>query len=154
MKKILFAALSYGAGALGALAMRGKGSPRSVWFKTLRKPSFQPPNRVFGPVWMALYGAIAYSGYRIYRSAPSRERTVALGLWGAQMILNGMWTPIFFRGHKPRAALADMIALDATSAAYTAVAARVDKPAAAAFVPYLGWLGFATALNAKIVAKN
>lgn len=139
---------------VGTLVMKGRGNPKGLWFRALRKPKFQPPNYVFGPVWTVLYAAIAYSGYRIWEAPKSPRRDAALGLWAAQLILNGAWTPLFFGARKPRIALGDIIALDAAALAYAATAATVDKPAAGLVAPYLGWLGFATALNAKIVAKN
>jgi benzodiazapine receptor len=151
---LVFGALCVGAGALGVLTMRGRGRPEGLWFRALRKPSFQPPDRVFGPVWTVLYATIAYSGWRIWRSNASRTRSRALGLWGTQLALNGAWTPLFFGARRPRAALVDIIALDLAAAAYAAVASRIGRQAAATFVPYLGWLGFATALNARIVTKN
>ncbi|HEY4239079.1 MAG TPA: TspO/MBR family protein [Kofleriaceae bacterium] len=150
-----FAALTFGVAAAGAIATRrGKGRPQSLWYRLLRKPSYQPPNRVFGPVWTVLYGAIAYSGWRVWRSKESPERTAALGLWATQLALNAAWSPLFFGARRPRAALLDLIVLDASAAAYTAVASKVDTQAGATVLPYLGWLGFATALNSSIVAKN
>ena len=149
-----FAVASLGAGLLGTLTMRGKGSPDGAWFKALDKPAWQPPNWLFGPVWTALYAMIAYSGYRIWQAPKSRERTVALSLWGAQMVLNGAWTPLFFGARRPLVALADIGLLDATATAYAAAARRVDPKAATLVVPYLGWLGYATSLNGAIVAKN
>ncbi|MFT3697962.1 MAG: TspO/MBR family protein [Kofleriaceae bacterium] len=149
-----FAAATAGVAALGALVMRGRGSPNSLWFRALKKPSFQPPNKAFGPIWTLLYAGIAYSGYRIWRAPKSPERSVALSLWGAQLILNGMWTPLFFGMHKPRAALVDAIALDAAALGYAATAAKVDPKAAGLVVPYLGWLGLATAINSSIVMHN
>lgn len=120
----------------------------------MRKPSFQPPPWVFGPVWTALYGTIAYSGWRIWRAEKSPERTRALALWFAQLGLNAAWTPLFFGAHRPRAAFADIVALDATATAYAAAAAKVDPRAAKVVVPYLAWLAFATALNGSIAAKS
>jgi translocator protein len=149
-----FVAATAGVAVLGTLVMRGRGKPGSAWFRALRKPTFQPPDKVFAPVWTVLYAMIAYSGFRIWAAPKSQQRSVALGLWTAQLILNGAWTPLFFGARRPVIAMADMIALDATALAYTAVAARVDPPAAGLVAPYLGWLGFATALNAKIIAKN
>ncbi len=149
-----FAAATYGIGLIGNLTMRGRGAPDSLWFRLLRKPKVQPPSWVFGPVWTALYAAVAYAGWRIWRAPASRRRTAALGLWTAQLALNGIWTPIFFGARRPIAALADVIALDAAATACAVTAAGVDKRATAAFAPYLGWLGFATVLNAKIVTKN
>jgi tryptophan-rich sensory protein len=149
-----FTAAAFGAGALGMLAMRGKGNPRRSWFRRLRKPSFQPPTAVFAPIWTVLYGMMAYSGYRIWRQRDSEARANALGLWTAQLVLNAAWTPLFFGARRPILALADVLALDTAAAAYTTAAAKLDKPAAALTVPYLGWLGFATAINATIVTKN
>lgn len=134
--------------------MRGKGRPDGRWFRKLDKPAFQPPNWIFAPVWTVLYGAIAYSGWRVWRNADSPERTRALGLWAAQLALNGAWTPLFFGARKPAIALADLAALDGVTSAYLASAAKVDRAAAVAVAPYLGWIGFATALNTAIVAKN
>jgi tryptophan-rich sensory protein len=157
--KSLVAALGFGAvcagvAALGTLTMRGKGRPGGRWFRKLDKPAFQPPSWVFGPVWTLLYGAIAYSGFRVWRTADSADRTRALGLWAAQLALNGGWTPLFFGARKPAIALADLAALDGAATAYLKSAAKVDRTAALAVAPYLGWIGFATAINAAIVAKN
>lgn len=151
---LLFAALSYGAAALGALTMLGAGAPDKAWYQSLRKPVFQPPSWVFGPVWTVLYGTIAYSGYRIWRAPKSPERTRALALWGTQLALNAAWTPLFFGARQPTAALANILALDVAAGAYTAAAARVDATAAKVVAPYLAWISFATVLNGAIVAKN
>jgi len=149
-----FGALCFGVGALGALTMRGRGRPGGLWFRSLEKSPLQPPDRVFAPVWTVLYAAIAYSGYKIWKAPASPERTRALALWGAQLALNGAWTPIFFGARRPVAALADLLALDAAATAYALSAAKVDRPAAVSVAPYLGWIGFATYLNSHIVASN
>ena len=149
-----FGALAYGAAALGGLAMRGRGSAKGTWYRSLDKPAFQPPSWLFGPVWTVLYGTIAYSGYRIWRAPRSPERSRALALWGTQLALNAAWTPLFFGAQRPRAALADIVALDAAAGAYTAAAAQVDPTAAKVVSPYLAWIAFATVLNGAIVAKN
>jgi benzodiazapine receptor len=149
-----FVAATAGVAALGALVMRGRGNPQKPWFRMLRKPTWNPPNTVFGPVWTVLYATVAYSGYRVWKAPPSKARRVALGLWAAQLAFNGAWTPLFFGARRPVIALADIMVLDAAALAYSVVASRVDKPAAGLVVPYLGWLGFATALNANIVATN
>jgi tryptophan-rich sensory protein len=148
------AAAAYGAAGLGALTMRGTGRPDGRWFRSLRKPRVQPPNWIFGPVWTVLYATIAYSGWRIWRAPRSPERTRALSLWGTQLALNAAWTPLFFGARKPALALADIAALDAAAVAYAVSARNVDRRAAWIVTPYLGWLGFATMLNASIVVKN
>jgi tryptophan-rich sensory protein len=150
--KWIFAALAYGAGALGFATMRRK--PESLWYRMLRKPAFQPPSWVFGPVWNVLYGAIAYAGWRVFEAPPSPQRSAALRWWGAQLALNAAWTPLFFGLQRPRAALADLALLDGAATSFALTAAKVDERAAAATLPYLAWLGFATALNTSIVRNN
>jgi tryptophan-rich sensory protein len=149
-----FAALAFGSAALGALTMRGEGRPGGMWFRQLRKPAFQPPDRVFAPVWTVLYATIAYAGWKVWRTEPSRARTRALALWGTQLGLNAVWTPLFFGARRPAFALADVVALDAAAIGFAAAAREVAPAAARAVVPYLGWIGFATVLNAAIVVKN
>ena len=149
-----FGAAALGAGALGVLTMFGEGRPDGAWFQALKKPWFQPPNYLFGPVWTVLYGMIAYSGYRVWKQPASPGRTRALKLWGAQLALNALWTPLFFGAQRPDLALVDIVALDAAVLAYAATAAKVDRPAAGLMVPYMGWIAFATALTSAIVLKN
>ena len=139
---------------LGALVSPGRSSATQRWFKRLRKPPFQPPDKLFGPVWSLLYPSIAWSGYRTFRAPPSQERTRALTLWSAQLGLNAAWSPLFFGLHKPKASLADSALLLATTLGYAQQARRVDKAAALSMLPYLGWLTFANLLNAEIVRRN
>lgn len=149
-----FGAMCAGAAALGSLTMSGRGHPKKAWYRLLSKPPAQPPSAVFGPVWTVLYGLIAYSGYRVWRAPKSPQRTRALAAWGTQLALNAAWTPLFFGAQKPKLALVDIGVLDASVLAYSLLARKVDKRATVAVLPYLGWIGFATYLNAGIVAKN
>ncbi len=113
-----------------------------------------PPDRIFGPVWSALYAAMAFSAWRIWSQPSSRARSRALGLWAAQLGLNAAWSPTFFAKKDPRAALAIVAALLPTLATHVRAAWKVDGLAAAVLLPYLGWTGFATYLNAQVVKKN
>jgi benzodiazapine receptor len=124
------------------------------WYDGLRKPWFTPPKAVFGPVWSGLYVLSALSGWRVWRMPRSKQRTRALVLWGAQLALNAAWSPLFFGLRRPRSALADLALLGAAVAAFAVMARRVDRPAAYMTLPYLGWLGFAGALNEEIVRLN
>jgi len=117
-------------------------------------PPYHPPRWVFGPVWTGLYGLMATSAYRVWKAPPSRARTRALALWGTQLALNSAWSPLFFGARRPRAALVDLLALAGVVAAYAATSHKVDKPAAAMMIPYLGWLGFASLLNEEVVRRN
>ncbi len=132
------------------VTMRG----RRTWYRLLRKPSFNPPSRVFGPVWTALYGLMSWSAYRIWKLPESPERTHALRIWGTQLALNGLWTPLFFGKHAPRAALLDLAAMTTAIVAYIKAAAKLDRLAGALMAPYLGWVGFAGILNGAIIRRN
>jgi tryptophan-rich sensory protein len=140
------------AAALGALAAPPREMRRD--YRRLDRPTFAPPPQVFGPVWGVLYPAIALSGARVIAAPASPARSAALALWAAQMALNAAWTPLFFAKRDSRAALADIAALLLLTCAYTAVASRIDRPAAALAVPYAGWIAFAAALNRAIAARN
>lgn len=144
-----------GTTALAAWA-GSRATRRSIehWYEILEKPGFTPPRAVFGPVWTGLYALNAASAYRVWKAPPSRERTVALVLWGAQMVLNGLWSPLFFGQRRPGAALVDLVGLGIGATAYAAAARRVDPGAAKMVIPYLGWIGFAGALNEEIVRRN
>ena len=119
------------------------------WYAALAKPSFNPPNWVFGPVWTVLYVMIAIAGARTWESG-----TGGSDLWLAQMALNFAWTPVFFRLHWPGVALAIIVALLVAILAFIARRWRVDRVSALLFVPYAAWVGFASVLNAAIVALN
>lgn len=124
------------------------------WYRALRKPPQTPPPYVFGPVWGVLYTLSALSVWRVWRQPSSRARSAALTLWAVQHGLNAAWSPLFFGAHLPRTALVDLAVMMPTSVAYTAVASKVDKPAAWMMAPYAGWLAFAGSINAGVVALN
>jgi benzodiazapine receptor len=150
-----FAGVTAATAGVGSLISPRPSSPATQqWFQRLRKPRFQPPAAVFGPVWSVLYTTIAISGFRTWRAPRSPARSRALRWWAIQLALNGAWSPLFFGRKNPRAALADSALLWASAANYTRLASHVDKSAAWILAPYLGWLTFATALNAAIVRKN
>lgn len=154
-----FAIASAAASGLGSLVYaRGRGrrskAAQDRWFRGLKKPPFNPPNWVFGPVWTTLYTLATVSAYRVWRQPSSPERTRALALWGVKTALNTAWTPLLFGLHRPGWAFADLGALATTAGAYTARAYEVDRTAARLMYPYLAWLGFAGAVNEEIARRN
>ncbi len=121
------------------------------WYAELAKPSFNPPNWIFGPVWTILYVLIAVAGWRIWR----RDQTgLAMKLWWLQLVLNFAWSPVFFALHSVGFALVIIVALFATILAFIAVARRTDSVSAWLFVPYACWVGFASLLNGAIWHLN
>ena len=146
-----FAAVTAGAARIAARSTAG-GTQR--WYRRLKKPPFQPPRAAFPIAWTALYALIAVSGWRVWRKPSGPSRSLTLELWGVQLGLNAAWSWLFFGKRRPRAALADLALLWGSIAGYAAVATRVDKPAAAMMVPYLGWVSFAALLNEELLRRN
>jgi tryptophan-rich sensory protein len=142
----LFLALVIGGGlAMGFFTRPGE------WYAGLEKPSFNPPNWVFAPVWTTLYIMIAVAGWRVWRADSG---SMAMKLWWAQLVLNFVWSPMFFAAHQLGAALAVVLALLATILAFIASAWRVDRIAAWLLAPYAAWVAFASTLNASLLALN
>src|SRR3954470_154498 len=142
LRRLAFAVLPVvGAAGLGGLGSRRAPTPSP----RLNKPSWAPPASTFGPVWTALYATLVVAGWRVYTASPG-----ARGLHLAQLALNAAWPGVFFSARQKRASLAVIAALDAAVAAEVVVLGRDDRRAAALLTPYLGWCGFATALNAAV----
>ena len=123
------------------------------WYAALQKPFFNPPNYVFGPVWTALYLAMGVSLYRVVRHTSS-YRQKAVTIFGIQLVLNFLWSIIFFKLHMVGLAAADIVLMWLAILAMIITFARMDKPAAWLQVPYLLWVSFATALNFAILHLN
>jgi 2-polyprenyl-6-methoxyphenol hydroxylase-like FAD-dependent oxidoreductase/tryptophan-rich sensory protein len=124
------------------------------WYRSLDKPGYTPPDTAFGAVWPVLETGLAVGGYRLLRKPPGAARNAAVGLWLLNTAMVGGWTQLFFRKRRLGASAAASRAMVATSAAYVATAAKVDRPAAAAAVPFVAWLGFATLLAERIWRDN
>ncbi len=122
-----------------------------VWYDTLQKPPFNPPNWVFGPVWTILYVLIGISGWRVFVTAP---KSTAMWLWWAQLPINWIWTPVFFRAHLLWPALAVILVMIALIVAFIRASWRLEKVSAWLFVPYLAWVCFAAILNASLAVLN
>lgn len=134
------------------------------WYAEVAKVPWNPPNGVFGPVWSVLYFLIAIAGFLIWRAGYRGKRPNAarrtLWMYAAQLVLNGVWTPIFFAGFPLVgevawwAALIVILALIACVVSLAVSAAKWSRIAAWIMVPYLLWLAFATTLNAGIIVLN
>ncbi len=148
------AGLVFGGLAAAAAASGDVSSAKSLWYRRLKKPPFQPPPWAFGPVWSVLYPMIAYSGYRVWQHRDAPGRKGALGWWGLQMGLNALWSHLFFSRRKPTASLVNIGILFGSIALYANAARKVDRPAAWLMAPYFGWVGFASLLNEEIVRRN
>jgi tryptophan-rich sensory protein len=129
----------------------GTQSLPGVWYENLAKPSFNPPNWLFGPVWLTLYVLIGIAGARIFLIDKS---SLAMTVWLVQMGLNWAWSPIWFVLHLLWPAFVVIILILASIIAFIVAAWRVDRISAWLFLPYLAWVGFATFLNLAIALLN
>lgn len=130
-------------------------SPDSAWYQSLEKPFFQPPSWLFGPVWIALYFLMGIAAFLVNEKRPSDPRArPALAWFAAQLVLNGLWTPLFFGAQLPLVALVVLVAL-VFVLLMTIIRFHAVRPSAAwLLIPYQLWVTFAAALNAAIVYLN
>lgn len=144
--------LCQGAGALGA-AFTAQGLQQ--WYPALKKPSFNPPNRLFGPIWTTLYLLMGIAEYLVARQAEDQPGTRHLvrraqALFALQLGLNTAWSFVFFRLRAPLAALAELLGLWVAIVLTIRAFARLSRPAALLLFPYLLWSTFAAILNGAI----
>lgn len=127
------------------------GTSVNTWYRELRKPPFNPPARVFGPVWSALYAAVAAAAWLVWRRGPERaDVRASTRRFGAQLGLNVLWSGLFFALRAPAVALGEIVALWGAIVAWQRSATRVDRRSRWLILPYLAWVSFATLLNAGI----
>jgi tryptophan-rich sensory protein len=139
-----------------AAAVGGAATARNVndWYPTLRKPSWNPPGAIFGPVWTTLYLMMGIAD-AIVASHPDAERAgQARRIYKLQLGLNALWSVLFFGLRRPGMALLEIVVLWVAIALTIGAFWRVSRLAALLLVPYLLWTTFATALNASIWWKN
>jgi tryptophan-rich sensory protein len=141
---------------LGVGAAGGVWTAEGVrgWYAALVKPPITPPGWVFAPVWTTLYVLMGFAAWRVWRKAGFGGAPAALGVFSIQLALNLAWSYLFFGRHWIAAALADIIALVCAIGVTAILFARGDRLAAWLLVPYLGWVAFASVLNAWIWLLN
>jgi benzodiazapine receptor len=146
------------AAALSAIAVALLGALSTElgpWYYGLRKPSWQPPDWLFGPAWTAIFALAALAGVKYWRRETQRDgRLAAVGLFAVNGFLNTLWSLLFFRLQRPDWSLYEVGFLWLSVLLLIWVLARASRGAAALLLPYLLWVGFAAFLNWKIVALN
>jgi len=131
----------------------------SNWFPTLVKPWFSPPSWLFGPVWTMLYFLMGLSLYIVWNYktetiSKQKYKKQFFILFGIQLILNALWSFLFFGLKSPISGLIDILFLDITVITTIIYANRVSKYAAVLLAPYMAWIIFATLLNFEIALLN
>jgi len=139
--------------AVGAVAVLGglASASASETYQALELPPYAPPSWLFGPAWTVLYVMIGVAGWLLWRAAGWGP---ALAAWVVQLLLNLAWTPLFFASDRYGWALVEIVVLWLAIVTTIVLARTASRPAAWLLVPYLGWVTFATALNAGIVVLN
>lgn len=140
------------AGAIGSL-FTAPNIP--TWYATLAKPELNPPSWVFGPVWTVLFVLMGTAAFLVWRKGThKRDVQFALSIFGVQLVLNTLWSIIFFGLQKPNYAFLEIILLWTAIAATIVVFRNVSKLAAWLLVPYIIWVSFASYLNYMIWMLN
>ena len=142
-----FFAATFAAGATGA------AFPPGAWYRTLRKPSWTPPDWLFPIAWTTLYVAMAVAAWRV-AGTPSEWAVPGLALWAWQIVMNALWSPIFFGLRRLGAAMLALTGLWVAVALTTLVFWRVDPVAGALMAPYVLWVTIAGALNLALWRMN
>ena len=125
-----------------------------AWYASLKKPSWNPPNWIFAPVWTLLYLMMAVAAWQVWRIHGLQGAWGPLGLFVLELVLNCGWTWIFFGRHRPGAALIDIAALWVILLSTLIAFWRLEPWAGLLLVPYLAWVTFASALNYSIYLRN
>jgi translocator protein len=142
----LFACL----GASFAPGIFGSRFEPGAWYQTIEKSALTPPGWVFPIVWPALYLMMGFALWRYLETAPRRDRTAGISLFGMQLVLNGLWSFLFFGLHRPGTALVEIGLLWLAIVAVIVVFQRHSRGAAALLAPYLAWVSFAAFLNFEV----
>jgi peptide-methionine (R)-S-oxide reductase len=151
LKKIVFSAIC--CLVLGSLSGFLTLDSVTTWYPTIIKPSWNPPSWIFGPVWTTLYIMMGIAFGLVWNSNhPDRKR--AMALFVLQLILNLIWTPLFFGLHLLGWSFVEIIVLFLTLFVTIMKFSRINRTSAWLLVPYLLWVGFATVLTGTIWYLN
>ena len=137
--------------ALGGGLLIGFLNEPGEWYAGLAKPAFNPPSWLFGPAWTLIYILIAVAGWRVWQ----RDRLGwSMKLWWVQMVLNFLWTPVFFAAHQIVVAFLIILLMLTAILAFIVKTRKQDRLASWSFVPYAAWVLFASVLNGAIWVLN
>lgn len=140
--------------SVGAVAGIFTSQAVPTWYASLNRPSFSPPNWIFGPVWTALYILLGISFFLIWKEKASKERDLAIKIFSIQMLLNFAWSFLFFYFNLIGVALIEIILLWISIALMIYLFYKIKPVAAYLNIPYLLWVSFATILNAGYYFLN
>ncbi len=143
-------AVSFVAAGIGAVASVRAAS----FYAQLGQPNWAPPSSIFGPVWSLLYALMGIAAWLVWRAGGLRGNRSALGVFLVQLVVNALWSWLFFAWHRGALAFADIVLLGLLIIATLVSFWRVRPLAGVLLVPYLLWVGFAAALNFSVWQLN
>ena len=148
---LVFLALCFAAAGIGGAITTPK---IATWYATLAKPTWNPPNWIFGPVWSALYFCMAVAAWFVWRQEGFTGAKFPLALFGTQLVLNVLWSCIFFGLEMPGLAFVEVLLLWTAIAATMVTFWQRSSVAGILLLPYLAWVSFASVLNLVIWRMN
>ena len=148
---VMFLAVCYGAAALGGY-FTNMGTRE--WYATLNRPDWTPSGQIIGMVWTILFAMMAVAAWLVWRRAGFTNAGPAMTLFAIQLLLNVLWSVVFFGLRQPGWAFAELILLQAFIIATLVAFWRITPAAGALFIPYAAWVAFAGMLNFLIWRLN
>lgn len=145
---VLWILVALSAGLIGSRFGPGE------WYSSLAKPSWNPPNTVFGPVWTVLYILMGVSAWLIWRESGFSGAKASLSLFLVQLAMNAFWSYLFFGAHQPMLAFFEIVTLALVIILTMVFFWRIRTLAGALLIPYLAWVLFASALNFQLWRLN
>lgn len=140
-------------GFMGSLFTMKEVKPGG-WYHKIKKPTWTPPSWLFGPMWTCIYSLMGVASYLVTRQGGFAKQAVPMAIYATNLLLNWVWTPLFFGAKRMDLAMYDITALWGSIVALIVAYKPVDARAAACMVPYLTWVSIATCLNYSIWKLN
>lgn len=156
MRDAYWGALVFLGLATGAAAIAGASASvqSAAFYQQLSKPSWAPPAQIFGPVWTVLYILMTIAAWMVVRAQGWLSARPAMALYGIQLVLNGLWTWLFFRWRLGLLALVEILVLWTLLLLIVRIFFRAQRLAGGLMLPYLAWVTFAAALTYAIWRRN
>jgi tryptophan-rich sensory protein len=145
---VLFVVVSLSAGMIGSQF------PPGDWYRGLEKPSWNPPDFLFAPVWTLLYILMGVAVWLVWTRGEKGQRHLPLSVFAVQLVVNALWSWLFFGIRRPDLAFIDILVMWVLICATIVLFWKVKRSAGLLLIPYLAWVSFATALNFQLWRLN
>ena len=140
--------------AMFVAALGASATDVGPWYQALHKPSWQPPDWLFGPVWTIIFALTAYAGVLAWNASRLPRRMQVMAIFALNALLNVLWSELFFNLHRPDQALIEVVPFWASIVGLIVAVGALSRRGAWMLAPYLAWVLFAGVLNLAIVRLN